>query len=250
MDNQQVKRGAPGWVSSGQKIKCVMMCGGKGTRFGPTKGHKSFADVNGAPLISHVINYWRQFTDDFVFVVKHGKDVMVDYISTLPIKAQFVEPGELKGIADGLSYARPYIDSPFVMVLGDCFCAGRFDFPADMEWGIGVLPNATDAQMHRNYAVFSEAGRVTEVEEKPQVIRNHDCGMGFYFLQPDIFDYIPKTAPSARTGELEITDVLQTLVDHDVDLKAVMLEGNYVNVTTPDDLALVAEALDRYQIPA
>ena len=236
-----MKKESGSWGSG--KIRCVIMSGGKGSRFGSVGAHKSMTEVEGKPILGHVIDYWRVFTDDFIFVVKNGKEPLVEFISELPIKAQFVEPASLKGIADGLKYVEPLIDSPFIVVLGDCFCSGNFDFSREFDYGIGVLPNAKPEQIHRNYAVSVEDGRVISVEEKPEQVNNNLCGMGFYFFQPDVFDYIRKTAPSARSNELEITDVLQTMIDTGVDLRAVMLNGAYVNINTQDELAAVADAL-------
>jgi dTDP-glucose pyrophosphorylase len=219
------------------------MCGGKGSRFSSGGAHKSMTGVRGFPVLGYVINYWRAFTDDFIFVVKNGKEPLIEFVNDLPIKAQFVEPDVLRGIAHGLTYVEPLIDAPFITVLGDCFCSGSFDFPVNLDYGIGVLGHARPEQIHRNYAVFTEGDRVIAVEEKPDQIKNDLCGMGFYFFQPDVFDYVRKTAPSKRTNNHEITDVLQTMVECGVDLRAVMFNGTYVNINTQDDLVTVDAAL-------
>lgn len=227
----------------GKPPRCVVMAGGRSSRFQSVGTHKSMAIVKGMPVIHHVIDYWRNLTDDFVFVVKNGKDQLIDFVRTLPIRSEFVEPSALRGIADGLSFAEEKVDGPFVVVLGDCFCAGRFEFPDRLVYGIGVQQNAQADEIRRNYAVCVRDGRVASVVEKPVDIRNDLCGMGFYFFQPDVFDYIRMTGPSRRTGEREITDVLQTLVDHGVELQAVPFNGTYINVNTPEDLERIAAAL-------
>ncbi|MEW6676505.1 MAG: sugar phosphate nucleotidyltransferase [Pseudomonadota bacterium] len=227
----------------GNRPRCVVMAGGRSSRFAEIGCHKSMAQVRGMPIISHVIDYWKNYTDDFVFVVKNGKEQLTEYVNTLPIRAQFVEPEALRGIADGLSYVAPLVDGPFIMVLGDCFCSGQFEIPPDLRYGILVQRQAEAESIRRNYAVEVQDGLVTRLVEKPTDLSNDYCGMGFYYFQPDIFDYIAKTAPSQRSGEKEITDVLQTLVDHGQPLHAMMFDGVYVNVNTPPDLDLVAAAL-------
>lgn len=218
------------------------MCGGKSTRFG-SSGHKSGTEVQGRPLLAHVIEYWQEYADDFIFIVKHGKEELVDYIKSLPIRSEFVEPERLGGIADGLSYAEPFIDGPFIMVLGDCFCHGEFDFNRNFDYGIGVVESHPE-QIKMNYSVeVGDDGLIKFVKEKPEIILNNLCGTGFYFFQKEIFDYIRKTPPSKRTGELEITDTLETLLGENIELTAVKLNGSYVNVTTPQDLDTVREAL-------
>lgn len=232
------------WFGNGEKKpRCVVMAGGKSSRFASLGVHKSMALVHGMPVISHVIDYWRSFTDDFVFVVKNGKQSLMDFVRTLPIRAEFIEPEGLHGIADGLSYVEGRVDEPFIVVLGDCFCKGEFDFPPSFGYGIGVQTHADPESIRRNYSVHVENGRVLGVEEKPGEVTNDLCGTGFYFFQPDVFDYIRKTGPSPRSHEREITDVLQTIVAHGVELRAIPFAGIYVNVNTPADLDGIAAAV-------
>ena len=223
-------------------VRCVVMCGGKGSRFGQVALHKTMASVKGQPVLGHVIDYWRAFTDDFVFVVKNGREAVVEYVNTLPIRAQFAEPSAVRGIADGLLSVEHLIDAPFMVALGDCFCRGTFDFSDGIDNGIGVLGGAQPEQVRRNYAVTLDRDRVVQVAEKPETVTNDLCGMGFYFFQPNVFDHIRRTAPSKRTNELEITDVLQTIIDSGTFLRAVMFDGVYINVNTPAELDDVAAA--------
>ncbi len=58
-----------------------------------------------------------------------------------------------------------------------------------------------------------------------------------------VFDFIRATPASPRTGEHEITDVLQTIIDSGTPLRPVLFDGAYVNVNTPGDLDTVAAAL-------
>ena len=231
--------------SNGREYSCVVMCGGAGTRFATSSSgkHKSMASVKGMPVIGHVIDYWSRMTKDFVFVVKHGKEPLMEYVKTLPISSTFVEPVALRGIADGLTYVRPHVSGPFITVLGDCFCRGQFDLSEPFGYGIGVLPNADPATIKNNYAVPLRQGLVTSVEEKPATVKNSFCGTGFYFFQPDVFDFIQRTRPSERSGELEITDVLATIIASGTPLKAVRLEGHYINVNRPDHLQQISELL-------
>jgi dTDP-glucose pyrophosphorylase len=221
----------------------VIMAGGRSSRFAAIGMHKSMAAVQGMPVIGHVIEYWRRHADEFVFVVKNGKEALRDYVQSLPIAARFVEPQELRGIANGLLAAEPVVDSPFIMVLGDCFCRGEFSVPADFRsgHGVGVQRRALATETRRNYSVEVLGERVVRVEEKPASVPNDLCGTGFYFFEPDVFDAIRATPPSKRSGEHEITDVLQTLADSRT-LTPLWFDGVYININTPEDLAAVEAA--------
>lgn len=245
MHRDSANEKCPEWVR--RRPTCVIMCGGRSSRFG-SSGHKSMAPVAGKPVIGHVIDYWNVYTDDFLFVVKNGKEDVMDYVRSRPVAARFAEPETLRGIADGLMCTQPLLEGPFIMVLGDCFCAGQFRWSGEFDYAIGVLPNAPASQVCRNYGVVADNAIVTSVEEKPNVAPSDLCGMGFYFFQPDIFDHIRLTRPSVRTGEVEITDALSTLISRGKTLHALMLDGAYVNVTEPSDLRLMEQALREYPL--
>lgn len=224
----------------GSRRLAVVMAGGRSSRFAAAGMHKSMAPVQGMPVIGHVIDYWRAHADEFVFVVKNGKDALRAYVDSLGIAARYVEPDALRGIANGLLSAEPLVDSRFIMVLGDCFCRGGFEVPGDFTAGhaIGVQHAAVAAEIRRNYAVEVEGDRVVRVEEKPADPPNNLCGTGFYFFEPTVFDAIRATARSARSGEHEITDVLQTLVEGQ-GLRALRFDGTYININSPADLDAV-----------
>ncbi|HAC33555.1 MAG TPA: hypothetical protein DCF45_03435 [Gammaproteobacteria bacterium] len=222
---------------------CVVLCGGKGTRFAAEQGHKSMAEVEGMPIIHHVIEYWSQLTNDFIFVVKHGKEPLVKYIETLPIKSRFVEPKELKGIADGLSYASPYIDGPFFMVLGDCFYSGEFELPDKMRMGLGVVTDHSMDKIKENYSVIIEGGRIKRLVEKPKKPENSICGTGFYFLQKEVFEYIEVAKRECGQNELGITEVLQGLINQGEEVYPVYMNGLYVNVNRRSDVDYILESL-------
>jgi dTDP-glucose pyrophosphorylase len=228
------------------------MAGGRSSRFASIGMHKSMAPVQGMRVIGHVIEYWRRHASEFVFVVKNGKEALRDYVETLGLDASFVEPQALRGIANGLLAAQPLVDEPFIMILGDCFCRGEFA-PAPAFTGgnaIGVQRGAAPSETQRNYSVEVDGERVVRVVEKPVAVPNDLCGTGFYFFQPDIFDAIHATPPSARSGEHEITDVLQTLVDSGPGLRPLWFDGTYININTPADLDAVQAACAGAGLPS
>ena len=44
------------------------------------------------------------------------------------------------------------------------------------------------------------------------------------------------TSPSKMRNEIEITDVMQKMIDSGEILKPVVLEGRYINITYPEDI--------------
>lgn len=229
------------WFS--QKIKCVILAGGKGTRLLPESldKQKAMIEVSGKPILGHIIDYWSQFTDDFIFVVKFKKETIIDYVKTLSIKASFVEPESLRGIADGVLQVESLIDDRFIVVLGDCVCQGQFNFPKDFDQGIGVYQTSDEGKIRKSYSVEVKDERVIKVVEKPQVLVNNLCGMGYYFFNRQVFDFIKKTPASDLRHEVEITDVIQRMIDEGKNISPIYFEGKYKNINTAADLTIELE---------
>ena len=97
--------------------------------------------------------------------------------------------------------------------------------------GIGVWLSGSSQETTKNYLVKVRGNKVERVIEKPlEGILNGLCGMGVYFFDKVVFDYI-------RTySYLDITDILQKMIDMGEEITPVYFEGRYVNVTTPKDL--------------
>ena len=202
-------------------------------------------DVHGQPIIQYIIDFWAPIAERFVFVVKHAKEELIEYVQSLPLDATFAEPEALRGIADGLSVARPLVGERFVVVLGDCVCRGTFAFPRSMQQGVGVWPTDRLEDIQRSYSVeiAPETGLITRVEEKPKSPPNDLCGMGYYFFDSRVFDYIARTEPSALRNEVEITDVIGNMARAGEPVHAIPFSGDYLNVTHPEDLERAAKLL-------
>jgi bifunctional UDP-N-acetylglucosamine pyrophosphorylase/glucosamine-1-phosphate N-acetyltransferase len=194
--------------------------------------------VHGVPIIKSVVDFWAPLADRFVFIVKHHKEALVDYLRTLPIRSDFAEPDALRGIADGLSYARPYVDDRFMVILGDCICRGTFQFPLAMTQGVGVWRTTQMEDIRRSYSVEMDPDRtrLTRVVEKPRNPPNDLCGLGYYFFDQRIFGHIERTPPSALRNEIELTDVIENMILAGENIAPVPFTGDYLNVTHPEDL--------------
>lgn len=225
------------WLSC-KGLKCVVICGGKGTRLGPmsTDIAKSLVAVSGKPVLGYIIDYWKRFTKDFVFVVNFKKEDIIDYVKRLDINAEFIAEEEPKGIANALSLSKELLGERFVMVLGDCLCNGSFIIPDGMEQGVGVWRADNEDDIKRSYSIKIKNYLISEVIEKPAVVANDLCGMGFYFFGSRIFDYIKKTSPSEKTGRVEITDVIQTMIEDGERISPVFFDKDYLNVTFTEDI--------------
>jgi dTDP-glucose pyrophosphorylase len=233
------------WFSTGE-ISCVVLAAGEGKRLYPhtLSSPKVLLSVGGRPLLAHVVDYWSRFTENFIFVLHYKGDLVEDFVRQLSVRSVCVEQKELKGIANAVECASPYVSERFILVLGDCFADGQFYFPKEMVQGIGVWQTNDKDAIRHSYSVEHEQGMVYRVVEKPKTLPNDLCGLGFYFFDRRVFEYIKWTPPSPLRAEVEITDVIQQMIDGGEQIAAVPYKGSYVNITVPADIRRVEKILE------
>ncbi len=221
-----------------KELKCVVLSAGKGIRILPHSDDvpKVLLELNNKPILGYVVDYWKKFTNDFIFVVGYKKEQVIKYAKKLPINSTFVEQKKLRGIADAVNHVENLVSENFIVVLGDCVCDGSFDFSNEMEQGIGVYETNNIDDIKRSYSIEIKQKFLNKVVEKPKEIPNNYCGMGFYFLKNKVFDYIKLTAPSKLRNEIEITDVIQNMINKGEKIKPIFFKGDYLNITYPSDL--------------
>ncbi len=231
------------WLSY-PNLKCVILCAGRGKRLGASAENlpKVLNLVGEFPFLHFVVNYWKQFTNDFIFVVHYKKEEVINYVKKLPVNSICVEQKDLRGIADALTSAEPYVKNNFIVVNGDSICNGKFVFSDKVKQGVTIWEPENPEIIKLNFSVeFDDCGIVTKVVEKPKYLVNKWCGIGYYFFQKRVFDYIRQTLPSKLRNEIEITDVIQNMVLGGEKISVIEYQGNFVNVTFNEDLKIADE---------
>ncbi len=222
-----------------KNIKCVILAAGRGSRLLTlTKNDpKPMVPITEKPILDHVINYWKNYTKDFVFVVNYKKEKIIDYVKRIKdINSQFIIQKELRGIAHALQFVEDVAGDKFIVVLGDCICKGNFNFPHDMAQGVGIWETTNTKDIKNSYTVKLASNFVQRVREKPKRVYNNLCGLGFYFFDRRVFDYIRKTPPSKLRGEIELTDVIQNMINGKEKISPIFFRGDYLNINTEDEL--------------
>jgi glucose-1-phosphate thymidylyltransferase len=177
---------------------------------------------------------------DFLKLLRNGKQLGLRHLEYA------YQEGE-GGIADALALAEDFADGDkLCVVLGDNIiqrsirdAAGRF---FTQPSGARILLKQVDDPRRFGVAKL-EAGRVTQIIEKPADPPSDYAVTGIYFYDPDVFDICRTLEPSAR-GELEITDVNNAYLSRG-DLEHDVLDGWWTDAGTFESLyratKLVAE---------
>lgn len=232
---------------------CVVLCAGRGERMLPPLA-KTVIDVGGKPIFSYVVEFWKESVDRFVFVVGYKKRDVINEARELGVagRCTFVNQSDPKGIAHAVSLVRRYVGKDFIVALGDCLQTGAFaNWPGRMDCGVGVWRGGCDADIRQGYSVETEDERVVRVVEKPRgldIVGN--CGMGTYYFNRKVFEHIARTPPSSLRNEVEITDVVQGMINNGYDVKPLWFNGGYINVTYVSDLDRAARMVSAEAISA
>lgn len=226
----------------------VLPAAGRGVRAYPRTVHipKVMLEVAGKPLLQRNVEIVRDELGitDLVILVGHLGAQVRDHLgdgSKLGVRVRYVEvadPGI--GLAKGLHLAKDLCREPFVVILGDELYLDsnhRELLPPHEPWEAVCAVARTDdkRKIMKNYSIALEGDRITRLEEKPATIPNLLLGCGTYVFRPSIFEAIERTAPSARSGRVELTDAIQTLVDQGKPVRAFELKGDYFNINSVED---------------
>lgn len=206
---------------------CVVLCAGKGTRMGSITP-KILLEVGDAAILGHTIEFWQFYCSEFIYVVNEDNLWAITEYTHDWADGKCIVQQEQLGIANAINYVKDCIKDKFVVVLGDCLMEGRFILNGHMEQGIGVLSEPYRLATQQGYSVQTGYNRVRKVSEKPII---EYCGMGVYFFNKTVFEYI-------RLYPLrDITEIIDVMVSDGLNITPVMFHGKYFNINTPEDLA-------------
>jgi glucose-1-phosphate thymidylyltransferase len=97
-------------------------------------------------------------------------------------------------------------------------------------------------------AELDAGGRVVRLEEKPAAPKSDLALVGVYMFNPVVLEAVHAIRPSAR-GELEITDAIQYLIDHDKRVDSLIIRGWWKDTGKLEDMLeanrMVLSSLER-----
>jgi glucose-1-phosphate thymidylyltransferase len=125
--------------------------------------------------------------------------------------------------------AREFLgDDDFVMYLGDNFIVGGITelvtaFTAARPDAQIMLTRVPDLRSF-GVAELDSSGRVVGLEEKPALPKSDLALVGVYMFTSAVHEAVEALKPSWR-GELEITEAIQWLIDHDRTVASTVITG-------------------------
>jgi len=140
----------------------------------------------------------------------------------------YVRQKEAKGLGHAIYCGRKFIgNEPFAVLLGDDIvihhepCLKQLIEVYEERGGNVIGIRAVPREQVSSYGVVASEPiapsihRITDLVEKPSLEQapSNFAIMGRYVLQPEIFDIL-ETIPPGRHGEIQLTDALKVLLNH------------------------------------
>ena len=237
-------------------MKGLILSGGAGTRLRPIThtSAKQLVPVANKPILFYGIEDMvaAGITEIGIVTGETGPEVQaaVGDGSALGASVTYIPQDAPLGLAHCVLIAGEFLgDDDFVMYLGDNMLQqGLGDFIARFESGrqdpavdVASLPAAQillspvpDPQRF-GVAELDAEGHVIRLVEKPENPPSNLALVGVYLFTPMIHTAVASIKPSDR-GELEITDAIQWLIDHDHIVHHDILAGWWLDTGKKDPL--------------
>ncbi len=238
-----------------QRLKGLILSGGKGTRLRPIThtSAKQLVPVANKPVLFYGIEAMAQAGIEEVGIIiapETGPEIeaAAGDGSRFGVKISYLLQDEPLGLAHAVLTAERFLgEDGFVMYLGDNLLQGGITdlVTAFREHEPDALILLTQVADPENYGVAelapggadgaSAPGRVVRLVEKPAQPQTDLALVGVYMFTAKIHDAARAIEPSAR-GELEITDAIQHLVDTGLRVEPHIVRGWWKDTGRLEDM--------------
>ncbi len=227
-------------------MKALVLAGGGGTRLRPIThtSAKQLVPVANKPVLFYGLEAIRDagVTDVGIIVGETAAEIQeaVGDGSELGLQVTYLPQEAPLGLAHCVLVARDFLgDEEFVMYLGDNFLVGGItqlvqEF-RESAYDAQILLTRVDNPEQFGVAELAPDGRVATLVEKPADPPSDLALVGVYMFRGAIHDAVAEISPSSR-GELEITDAIQWLIDHDKHVQSHLVTGYWKDTGRLEDM--------------
>ncbi|HDD25107.1 MAG TPA: glucose-1-phosphate thymidylyltransferase [Chloroflexi bacterium] len=239
-------------------MKGLILSGGKGTRLYPLTytNAKQLIPVANKPILYRVIEAIRgaNITDIGIVVGDTAEEIKaaVGRGGRWGVQITYIHQEQPLGLAHAVKVSQDFLgDERFVMFLGDNVIqggiSGLIEQFATSDWNSQIVLTRVAHPEQYGVAELDETGRIIRLVEKPKEFISDLALVGIYMFDAHIHEAVEHITPSWR-GELEITDAIQWLVEHDYRVFPYIHRGWWIDTGRPNEMleanSLVLEELE------
>ena len=238
-------------------MKGLILSGGKGTRLYPLTytSAKQLIPVANKPVLFRVIESIRDagITDIGIVVGDTAEEIKtaVGRGGRWGVQITYIHQEQPLGLAHAVKVSQDFLgEDRFVMFLGDNVIqggiSGLIEQFAESDWNSQIVLTRVSHPEQYGVAELNGEGRIVQLIEKPKQPPSDLALVGIYMFDHHIHEAVDNITPSWR-GELEITDAIQWLVEHDYQVYPYVHRGWWIDTGRPGDIpeanSLVLEEL-------
>ena len=229
-------------------MKALFLCAGKGTRLRPLTSSisKHLLPIANKPILFYGLQQIADsgIKDVGIVVSESGSDIQdaVGKGEEFGLKVTYIIQENPKGLAHAVKVARDFLgDDNFIVYLGDNLLmekiepiVNNFNNNQKKSSAMVLLTHVPNPSQF-GIAELDMAGHIKQVMEKPKKPPTDLAIIGIYLFKKSVFKAIDAIKPSAR-GELEITDAIQYLIDHNMNVQSHVVGDWWKDTGRPEDI--------------
>lgn len=226
-------------------MKGLVLSGGFGTRLRPLtySQQKQLIPVANKPILFYALeDLIEAGVKEIGIIVGPNKEQVIQTVGKVAWNAEirFIEQQEPLGIAHAIKISEEFLgDDPFVMYLGDNILKeGIVEHVKDFEnskYDGSILLTQVENPQEFGIAVLNKDKDIVRIVEKPEDPPTDLAVIGVYLFRSRIFDAVKGISFSKR-NQLEITDSIQWLIDHDCTVKSALVKNWWKDTGKPEDI--------------